>query len=291
MSSNKPGRRRSFCVNMESWLIGIFMFYIISDIVGIGSLMSYRAIPNMWGAYDEKIPDMASYARSEKNMSNASRNLNGLIHRKNKTLGVRITSVLTPIRVSRRRRVQQRPWPVLHLEDWLETGFKSPYSGFYFLGGLKLNNLVEIESLLSDFWGKHSNVEGNKPAIPSRTIPVLIHGDEGRGQAKRPLLVISFQPIIGWTGADNVNSRKSFGISIFTDFIVIVFFLLGYPARANCIYIFLVWNPDKAHLHYPVVVHRSPCRDVRPWWCFVAMSHGVHGWKHQQTLHRRFPGA
>ncbi|CAL1128522.1 unnamed protein product [Cladocopium goreaui] len=166
MSSNKPGRRRR--------------------------------------AYDEKISDMASYARSEKNLSNASRNLNGLIHRKNKTLGVRITSVLTPIRVSRRRRVQQRPWPVLHLADWLETGFKSPYAGFYFLGGLKLNNLVEVESLLSDFWEKHSSVEGNKPAIPSRTIPILVHGDEGRGQAKRPLLVVSFQPIIGWTGADNM---------------------------------------------------------------------------------------
>ena len=172
---------------------------------------------------------MASYARSEKNLSNASRNLNGLIHRKNKTLGVRITSVLTPIRVSRRRRVQQRPWPVLHLADWLETGFKSPYAGFYFLGGLKLNNLVEVESLLSDFWEKHSSVEGNKPAIPSRTIPILVHGDEGRGQAKRPLLVVSFQPIIGWTGADNVNSKKYFGFSIFI--IVVVFFFWGTPKK------------------------------------------------------------
>lgn len=46
-----------------------------------------------------------------------------------------------------------------------------------------------------------------------KELPLILHGDEGkgRGQAKRPLLVVSFQPVIGWTSSDNVSSTKYLG--------------------------------------------------------------------------------
>ena len=153
---------------------------------------------------------MASHARRG-NLSNASRSLHALIHRKNKTLPIPITSVTTPIRLSRRRKVMERPWPVLHLSDWLRVGFNNPYDGFYFLGGLKMDNLKSVESMLDNFWKKNAYMEGDAPSYPKRTFPFMLHGDEGRGLAKRPLLVVSFQPVIGWTGGDNVNSTKYLG--------------------------------------------------------------------------------
>ena len=49
---------------------------------------------------------------------------------------------------------------------------------------------------------------GEGPETPSRCIPLFLHGDEGRGQCKRPVLVVSFQCVIGWSGDENVNSKK-----------------------------------------------------------------------------------
>ena len=167
------------------------------------------------GVYDAKISEMASYARSEKNLANASRNLNNLIHRKGKTLPVPITAVQCPIRVSRRRRVMERPWPVLHLSDWLKVGFgHRHYGGSYFLGGYNKTQIGEVETMLAGFWGKHASIDCEQPPNPRRTIPFFIHGDEGRGQCRRPLLVISFQVVLGWDhGGDHINSTKSFGYS------------------------------------------------------------------------------
>lgn len=164
--------------------------------------------------YDAKIAEMAAYARSEKNLSNASRNLNALIHRKGKTLPVPITPVLCPIRVSRRRNVMERPWPVLHLSSWLKIGFEHRrFNGFYFLGGHDLTQIDEVESMLGVFWDRYSAIDTHQPPHPRRTIPIYIHGDEGRGQCRRPLLVVSFQPILGWHGGgDHVNSTKLFAV-------------------------------------------------------------------------------
>ena len=86
------------------------------------------------------------------------------------------------------------------------------YRGYFFLGGQTLENIDAIESMLEDFWLKYEVVEpGCRPLFPKRTIGFYIHGNEGRGQVKRPLLIIAFQCIIGWTGASNTNSIKCLG--------------------------------------------------------------------------------
>ena len=104
---------------------------------------------------------MASYARPG-NLSNASRSLHALIHRKDKTLPIPITSVNA--RLARHRKVMQRPWQVLHLSDWLRVGFNNPYDDFYFLGGLKMDNLKSVESMLDNFWKKHAYMEDDAPS-------------------------------------------------------------------------------------------------------------------------------
>lgn len=204
--------------------------------------------------------EMAACGSRDKYKGNASRNLYRLIHRKGKTLPVEITSVVAPIRASRRRKVQNRPWPVLHLSKWLNVHFGPPYDGFFLLGGHRLKDLDEVEAMLSRFWAKHATVDPDVPRVPQRTVPYLLHGDEGRGQLKRPLLVVSYQPIISWSGEDFVNSKKSFGI--LEDqflFCQLCFFTHGHA----CCFFFTNASMCEAFLHDKDAVYCSPFRELR----------------------------
>lgn len=154
---------------------------------------------------------MAGIARRDRKKRNQSRGLHAYIHRHNKTLPVPVTNVTAPIKtkVSRRRAVASKPWPVMHLSDWISTCFNiKQFSGFFMLGGKKVSQLQDIESMLTRFWDRYKHIDQEVPPVPSRTIPFYIHGDEGRGLVKRPLMIVAFQPIIGWGGEDRVNTIK-----------------------------------------------------------------------------------
>ena len=160
------------------------------------------------GVYDKKIVELSRY--KDEKRKNASRILHAFVHRKGKTLPVPVTPIDVPLRVSRRRKVITRPWPVLLLSDWVRTTCEDPqYAGYFLLGGFKLDQWEKVESMLETFWNRFGKLEPeNVPAKPKQTIPILLHGDEGRGQGKRPILVIGYQPLIPWAGQDVVNSTK-----------------------------------------------------------------------------------
>ncbi|CAJ1355888.1 unnamed protein product [Effrenium voratum] len=100
-------------------------------------------------------------------------------------------------------------WPVLHLSSWLKTCCNtSAYSGFFFLSGRTIDQPEEIRGMLGRFWERHLKALEFAPPFPQQTLPVYLHGDEGRGQGKRPILVISFQPVMPWFGENEVNSSK-----------------------------------------------------------------------------------
>ena len=101
-------------------------------------------------------------------------------------------------------------WPVLHLSEWFRVACMEPFDGFYFLGGHRLHeDLDSIKHMLRDFWGKHKYHDNfGPPPNPELTIPFYIHGDEGRGQVKRPIKVVSFQPCISWMGGEYHNMKK-----------------------------------------------------------------------------------
>ena len=154
---------------------------------------------------------MAAISKDDRRKKNMSRGLHQYIHRNNKTLPVPVTNVIGPIRtrVSRRFCTAQKPWPVMHLSDWVTMGFNKPeFQGFFFLGGKRLNELKNVENQLSTFWDRYKYIDCNLPACPQRTLPIFLHGDEGRGLTKRPLLILAFQPIIGWGGEHHVNTIK-----------------------------------------------------------------------------------
>lgn len=157
------------------------------------------------GVYDHALDDFAGRNKSQ----NYSRTLHRAIHRKNKTLPVEVSSVNVKVKVARKRKVIIKPWPVIHLSSWMKECFGNrKYEGFFFLGGRRLEDWNSAQELFKTFWDRYSKIDPDAvPKHPSQTVPVYLHGDEGRGLGKRPLLVISFQPVMGWLG-DCVPSTK-----------------------------------------------------------------------------------
>ena len=133
-----------------------------------------------------------------------------MIHRKDKTLAVQLTPVDVKVRVPRRRKVLIRPWPVLHMSDWAKLCFENPsYNGFFLLGGHTLDTWGDAQAVLQQFWSRFGKVDGEMvPTYPSATVPLYIHGDEGRGLCKRPLLVVSFQPAMSWKSGNQIPSTQ-----------------------------------------------------------------------------------
>ena len=161
------------------------------------------------GVYDQKVDSFASRQKSTKS-TNHSRTLHRLIHRKNKTLSVEVSSIETQVKVPRKRKVIIKSWPVIHLSSWMKLCFEDKkYEGFFFLGGHRLENWDSAKAMFQKFWDRYSKIDPTAvPNHPSQTVPIYLHGDEGRGLGKRPLLVISFQPLMGWGGGECVPSTK-----------------------------------------------------------------------------------
>lgn len=169
---------------------------------------------NKKGVRDHTISGLSRCGRNLRTGKNHSRNLYGYIQKKGKALPVPVSTVTTPIRVSRRRKMELRPWPVMHLSSWAKIVLEQ-YGGFFFFGGMTLNNLPDVEAMLSGFWDKYQKAEGESTEHPTRTIPYMLHGDEGRGRCKRPVLIVSFQGALGWKKDANLsmddllNSKKN----------------------------------------------------------------------------------
>ncbi|CAK9101363.1 unnamed protein product [Durusdinium trenchii] len=117
---------------------------------------------------------------------------------------------MVPVRgKSRYKHIEEvRAWPILYLSSWFRTAFQHPYDGFFLLGGYKINHLDSIKGMLRHFWERYKGIDDVCPHDPELTIPFFLHGDEGRGQCHRPVLVLAAQPIIGWKGEECVTSTQ-----------------------------------------------------------------------------------
>ena len=68
------------------------------------------------------------------------------------------------------------------------------------------------QAVLSDFWKQYvlydkchiMNMAGSPPR--TRTVPLYLHGDEGRGKYKLPVMVQAVQPCLSWKGSKYKNS-------------------------------------------------------------------------------------
>lgn len=153
------------------------------------------------GLADRLLSKMAKCGKSKLD-SHICRNLHSTAKKFDKVLPVQISSVPTSVRISRRR-PQRVPvnYPVLYLSDWAECIFNG--GGHFFLGGRSLDQLGEFQSILLDFWEKFHIADPNFGfcnEVPRsewhQAIPIALHGDEGRGRQKLPVMVMAAQTVI-----------------------------------------------------------------------------------------------
>ena len=154
-------------------------------------------------------PMLTRIAKCGHSEANVCRNLHKLIHSAGKTLKVDISTVLTPVQVlCGKPGVREVHYPALHLSSWAKLIMGS--GGELLLGGFSLDQEVQFRSLLSTFWSKFQKVLPGLDVYSkgwdlSTCIPIGLHGDEGRGKLKRPVLIIAHQPIISQLGPNHTN--------------------------------------------------------------------------------------
>ena len=144
--------------------------------------------------------------------TNASRNLHRYIHKNGKTLPVPITTIPVRVReVSRGGAEAVVQHPVIGLADWMQ--YILTIGGGQFLLGGHATTDSGYQDMFALFWKRFRVSDPEHPVYHQKTeaercltIPMSFHGDEGRGLAKVPLLVESYQPVISWLGPNVVNS-------------------------------------------------------------------------------------
>ena len=145
------------------------------------------------------------------------RNLHRLIQREGLSVAVEISFVNTVVR-KRRPLVKKVDvcYPVIYPSSWMK--FLLQNHSYLILGGLELEKLQEWQAMLTEFWTLHklydhdgAHVMSGRDAAPAHlTVPLYIHGDDGRGKYKLPIMVEAIQPCISFRGDSYKNSSGSF---------------------------------------------------------------------------------
>ena len=147
---------------------------------------------------------------------NAARSLHAYVHRKGKTLPIPIST--TKIRVRQSMKTVGEitcNYPFLRLSSWMK--FILEQGGEFLLGGCKSIDYVVYTNMFGRFWHRFKTVDPTHPVYEKDskalqfTIPICIHGDEGRGLGKQPCMVTSYQPMIPFKGENTLNSLGQLG--------------------------------------------------------------------------------
>lgn len=157
---------------------------------------------------------MGKIARAQNSSSNACRNIHGILKRTaGLSLPVDIETFALTVKKKRPMRIIRVWWPMISLRQWVRY-FLDNQPGIL-LGGHGLGD-VGYQYMLETFWRTYQVHHGEHDVFRSGfnlrfCIPVMVHGDEGRGQCKVPLLVVSWQPVITFRGVDFNNDAARFG--------------------------------------------------------------------------------
>lgn len=123
------------------------------------------------------------------------------------------------VKISRCDLVSKSGFPYVKFGDWLKYIVESDLLQ-YLVG---TNDLKAMRSDLNLFWSRfqkshpdHKMFDANEPGAPQNhgmTIPVVVHGDEGRGRKKKQLMVLSVMGVLG-EGSSRCNSKDGKGTAV-----------------------------------------------------------------------------
>ena len=163
---------------------------------------------------------LAACGSGGRSSANASRNLQKLMSKEGKFLPIPISHFTVPVRMINkgRPRKQDMEYPTLLPSSWLQVSLQT--GGQAFLGGHSIHEESKYRAMLSEFWQRYRALHPSfhffarddyNEKMASLSVPILVHGDEGRGKSKRPIMIVAIQPLISWKGPSQVNSSGYLG--------------------------------------------------------------------------------
>ena len=148
--------------------------------------------------------------------SHACANLHKLLHKSGYTLPVRISTCTTPVRLAKRGSSKKAmvQFPILKLSDWARCILR--HGGQFLLGGQSLAAQDSFGRTLELFWERYRRIEPSHPFFKSnhdwrRSLPYALHGDEGRGAGKKPIMVLGAQPLVTSPDMSQSNIKGCLG--------------------------------------------------------------------------------
>ena len=100
-------------------------------------------------------------------------------------------------------------WPMTRIDQWVK--YLASHQPRLLLGGQLPDPNGKWKEMFSKFWSDYKVLNGDHPIFHrgdvdlGACLPYFIHGDEGRGQLKRPYMVVSIQLAIGHGGPEVCN--------------------------------------------------------------------------------------
>ena len=148
--------------------------------------------------------------------NNSTRNVMRLIAKTDgMSLALPIDSCVVRVKYRKPVRVVREDWPIIRLQTWVT--YMLNVKPEMILGGYQVSD-PGWQSMLLDFWNTYRSVDADHPAyrdygdVLSTVVPVMLHGDEGRGLHHRPYMVISMQPVIAYHGPHRSNEGTLRGL-------------------------------------------------------------------------------
>ena len=171
------------------------------------------------GIIDPILQKLAKCAKDDDD-KNICQKLHTLLAKPGFSLQVAISHATINIKHARRRKVMEAAWPVLKLSSWLEY-IMQEQGGQLLLAGHHISQSHLWKQDLQEFWARYRAIDPTHPVYCSDTlerdhcytIPFLLHGDEGRGRTKQPVLVISFQGVMSHHGKEKSNISGCLGLT------------------------------------------------------------------------------
>lgn len=111
-----------------------------------------------------------------------------------------------PVRTITKSRVGETMMDIatLPLSSWFKASIN--LGGHFFFGGKSLDHIEGFMEILDKWWRNYRMLDPDHPCFCRDGqdveeqfkfwIPIALHGDEGRGRYKRPIMICSYQPVL-----------------------------------------------------------------------------------------------
>ncbi|CAK9090201.1 unnamed protein product [Durusdinium trenchii] len=242
-----------------------------------------------------KDPELEKIARAgptskRKQFRNICRNFHANLLRDGRQLKVTVSMIKVRVKVHRPKvRTIEAEYPYISLRSW--STFLLQHHPAHLLGGFDFEDFDGYTSMFDRFWTRYRQLDPTHEAFTQFTdsghvIPYMVHGDEGRGKNKSPILICNYQPCIGVQGEEFTNMK---GHSFSTRFLSFMM-----PSKHFA-------EDDKTLDDYTayIVADLSSLFYDGNWW-HVGSNGCLHGWqpgrasppwKAKRSLFMKVPGA